>query len=117
MSRAAATPSSLAACPPVPVALMSRLEGPRRGSGRRLEDLEEDFVLLDHAELAARPLLDGVQADLEIADFGLEGVVARLELPVGLVLRANLLVDLPYAEPASLAEPQRILNQGDQDDQ
>src|SRR5438034_4565840 len=50
---------------------------PRRR--RRLHDLVEDLVLLDHAELEARALLDGVQSLLEVAHLGVERVVARLE--------------------------------------
>ena len=53
---------------------------------RRLQ-LEEHLVVADHAELGARALLDGLGARLQVAHVGVERLVARLELGVGLALR------------------------------
>ena len=57
---------------------------PRR---RPVLQLEEHLVLPHHAELGARALLDRLEAGLQVADFGVEGVVARLQLGVRLALR------------------------------
>ena len=62
------------------------------GAVPRLQ-LEEHLVLADHAELRARALLDRLGAGLEVAHVGVERVVARLELGVGLALRAELAVE------------------------
>src|SRR6478735_10797354 len=51
------------------------LRGKRRARAHR-HDLIEGFVASDHAELAARALLDGRHACLEIRDFGDELLVA-----------------------------------------
>src|SRR5438270_14097528 len=72
------------------------------------------FVAADHAELEARTLLDGVHALLQVAHLGVEGVVARLEACVGLVLRFELAVELPHAHPAALAGPERPLQADEQ---
>ena len=56
-------------------------------------DLEEHFVLADHAELGARALLDRLVAGLQVAHVGVERVVARLELRVRLALRRELPID------------------------
>src|SRR4029079_7950108 len=49
-------------------------------------DLEEYFVVADHAELGARALLDRLVARLEVANVRVERVVARLELRVRVAL-------------------------------
>src|SRR5512145_3319976 len=89
-----------------------------RGSGdlpqghapRTVHDLEEDLVLPDHAELEARPLLDRLEALLQIAHLRVECGVACLERVVLLALRRELPVVLPDAHPAALAEPERVLD-------
>ena len=53
--------------------------------------------------------LDGVIAALEIAHLCIQPGIALFELLIDLALRLQLPVDIPYAEPASLAKPQRIL--------
>src|SRR6185437_14646287 len=89
----------------------SRLARGRRRSrlrrGARLE-LEQHLVVLDHAELRTRTLLDRLGAGLEIAHVGIERVVARLELRVHLALCRQLAIELARREPSPLAEPQRI---------
>jgi hypothetical protein len=76
--------------------------------------LIEHLVALDHPQLEARTLLDGVEALLEVADFGIEGFVARPGFRVGVADLGELVVELPHAHPASLAHPQRPL-QGDEE--
>ena len=62
----------------------------------------------------ARALFDGLAALLEIAHFGFQRGVALLKLPVLRALRLDLPVHFPGAQPAALAEPQRILDQNDE---
>jgi len=52
-----------------------------------LGNLDENLALLDHAQLVARPLLDGVITLLEIADFGIKTGVPDFELSVALLLQ------------------------------
>ena len=80
---------------------------------RALAELEEDLVLLHHAELRARALLDRLEAGLEIAHVGVERVVARLEPGVRLLLRRELPVEFAHLQPPALAEPHRILQRRD----
>ncbi len=56
-----------------------------------------------------RALLDGLHALLQILHVGLERVVARLQLRVGHALLREAAIELPHPHPASLAEPERIL--------
>src|SRR5689334_9597767 len=72
-------------------------------------DLVERLVALDHAELEAGALLDGLLAFLEVAHLHVERVVARLLLRVVEALRHELPVQVPHPRPAALPEPQRIL--------
>src|SRR5258706_11636458 len=73
------------------------------------DDLVEDLVLLDHAELEAGALLDRFESLLQVAHLGVERVVARLEACVVVALLDEAAIELPHPEPASLAEPERIL--------
>src|SRR5688500_999737 len=77
----------------------------RAFGARRFQDLEEYFVLPDHAELVARALLDRLESLLQITHLGIERAVAAAQLLVGIALSAQLLVDFPHAQPASFAEP------------
>jgi hypothetical protein len=79
---------------------------PRR---RRRNDLVEDLVLPDHAELEARALLDRLEALFQVTNLGVECVVARLQLRVLVLLRREAAVELPDPQPAALADPERVL--------
>src|SRR5579859_2746692 len=80
----------------------------------RRDHLVEDLVLLDHAEVEARVLLDRLEALLQVADLGVHRVVARLQFRVRVALLRERPVELPDPRPASLAEPQRILQREEQ---
>jgi hypothetical protein len=82
-----------------------------------LRHLDENLAFLDHAQLVAGALLDRLVARLEVAHLGIERGIALFQLLVDLALRLQLAVVIPDAEPAALAQPQRILQQGDEDDQ
>src|SRR5260221_6163824 len=82
--------------------------------GAGLDDLVEDLVLLHHAELEAGALLDRRVAFLEVAHLGVERVVTRLEARVALLLLREASLELPHPCPASLAQPQRVLQGEDQ---
>src|SRR5690242_16703761 len=87
IDRAAAAPSMIAGgalTEDVVISGLRRVRAARRG--RRLEHLEENLVLLDHAELAARAFLDRFLPDLEVADLGFQCTVARLQLAIGVAL-------------------------------
>ena len=86
-------------------------------SGLFLRNLHKDFVLLDQAKFEARPLLNCVIAALQIANFRVKAGIALLQLLIDFPLRLQLSVDIPDAKPAALAQPQRILQQGDQGSQ
>src|SRR4051812_33699241 len=92
----------------------------RFGHGRRdrlavrLQHLHENFVFLDHAELVAGALFDRARAFLEILHLGIELGVARLLFFVLLLGGSDLLVQLPHAQPSSLTQPERVLNQQQQ---
>ena len=77
----------------------------------RRNDLEEHFVLLDHAKLVARVFLDGLESLLEIADLGVERAVALLQPGVRFLLLQKLALETPYPQPPALPEPKRILQQ------
>ena len=95
-------------------ALISRLASGRRTIAPIIQYLKKHFILLDHAELAARAFFDRIQPLLQIAHLGIERGVARLQLQIGIALRSELPIDLPYPQPAALAQPLRILQQRDQ---
>src|SRR5439155_12774307 len=78
------------------------------------DHLVEDLVAFDHAELHARAFLQRLRALLQVANLGVERIVACLEPCGGFLLRRELPVELPDAYPPALAEPERIL-QGDED--
>src|SRR5262245_11079238 len=88
---------------------------PRFGSSSfRVRVLEEDFVAAHHPELAARALLERLAALLEVAHFGGERGVTRLELTVPVLLSGQVLFQLPRAHPAALSDPERILDEHDE---
>src|SRR5690349_9961445 len=76
--------------------------------------LEEELVAAHHAELPARALLDRFAALLEVAHFRGERRVARREVRVLACLFRYFGLQLPRAQPAALADPQRVLDQDDQ---
>src|SRR5690349_14521638 len=76
--------------------------------------LVEGFVGARHAKLVACALLDRLAAGLEILHLGGERGVAPLEQSVLLLCRAHLAVELPGAQPAPFAEPQRVLDEHDE---
>src|SRR6185295_7100280 len=80
-------------------------------SGFFLDELKENLVLADHSQLAARALLYGVQADLEVAHFGVQRRIAQLQPAVRVALRPDLPLDVPDAQPAALAQPEGILDE------
>src|SRR6185503_14196837 len=79
-----------------------------------VDDLDEDLVLAHQAELVAGALLDRVGAGLEVLHLGGKAGVAYLELAVLVARRVDLPLDLPDAQPAALAEPERDLDQEDE---
>ena len=83
-------------------------------TGTRLDDLEEDLVVLHHTEFAPCALFDCFEPLLEIAHLGIECIIPRLQTLVGRALRPDLLVYFPHAQPASFSEPQRVLDERDQ---
>src|SRR5476649_2790223 len=84
--------------------------GPACGAGvGGRNDLVEDLVLADHAQLESRALLDGFHSLFQIPHLYVEHVVARLELHVGVALLREAAVELPHSCPASPPQPQRIL--------
>lgn len=88
------------------------------GFGRTglVEYLIEDFVAFDHAQFAAGAFFDGFRALFEVAHFGIQYGVTGLGLLIGLLLDFDLPMQIPYLQPAALAQPQRVLEQ-QQDDQ
>ena len=85
--------------------------------GAFLDDLEEDLVLTNHAELDPGPLLDGRSALLEIPDLGVESRVACAQAAVMLALRLQLPLQVAHRGPAALAHPQRILQRAQEEHQ
>jgi hypothetical protein len=85
-----------------------------RFSGNFFRDLDETFVLTDHAQFEAGALLDGVIALLQVADLGVEARVPDFQLLGHFLLLLQLTVVLPDLQPAALAQPQRVLQQGDE---
>ncbi len=78
---------------------------------RLLRQLHEDLVALDHAQLETGPFLDGARPVFQVADFGLQGRVARAQAFVGLALLRHLALQIPDLEPPALTQPQRVLDQ------
>src|SRR6185503_17912804 len=76
---------------------------------RALAELEEHLVLLHHAKLRARALLDRLEAGLEIANVRVERIVARLELRIRFLLRREMTVEFAHLQPPAFAEPHRVL--------
>ena len=48
----------------------------------------------------------------EVTHFGIQAGVAHLEFAVGFLLLLQLPVNVPYPQPAAFAQPQRVLQQG-----
>src|SRR4029079_19214579 len=78
------------------------------------DDLEEDLVRPEQAELVARALLDRLEPLFQVANLRGDGGIAGFQPCVLLALRRDLLVELPDAEPSPLAEPQGELDGDDQ---
>jgi hypothetical protein len=103
----------------VTVALMRRCwrNDRRRRLGRIaawLGDLDENFVVLDHAQFEAGTLFNCTGAVFQVADLGRQLGVARLEFFIFLLGGDHLPVEIPGAQPSTLAQPQRILDQQQQ---
>lgn len=54
--------------------------------------LIEHFILLDHAQFAACPLLNRRITLLEVAHFSIQGIVAQLQLGIAAFLRNDFLI-------------------------
>ena len=79
--------------------------------------MKENFILPNHAQLAARSLFNGFMTLLEVAHFRIERGIAHLQFPIYFVLPRHLLIDFPYFKPTPLPQPQRVLQQGNQGDE
>jgi hypothetical protein len=79
-----------------------------------VHDVKENLVLLDHAQLTARSLFNGLVSLFEVAHFRIQRGITHLQFLVELMLPRHLLIDFPYFKPAPLPQPQRILQQGNQ---
>src|SRR5262245_22466947 len=95
--------------PPARAFARSSLRAGFLRAGFLLDQLEEDLVASDHPELASRAFLDGIESDLEVLHFRIQGLVARPQLPIGFALRADLPLHVPHAQPPALAQPEGIL--------
>jgi hypothetical protein len=82
-----------------------------------VHNVKENFILLDHAQLVPRSLFNGLMSLFEVPHFGIQGCIAHLQFSVALVLPRHLLIDFPYFQPATLPQPQRVLQKGDQSDE
>ncbi len=82
-------------------------------SGNFFRNLDEGFVLFDHAQFEARPLLYGVITLFQVADLGVEARVPDFQLARYILLLLQLTVVLPYLQPAPLAQPKRVLEEAD----
>src|SRR5690606_2416658 len=90
---------------------------PRDGIGRILvavDHLVERLAAADHAELAARDLLDRVEPGLEIAHFGRQRAVALAQPLVLLRLRRDLVVEPPGGAVTVIRHPKAQLQQDQQ---
>src|SRR5690554_5984988 len=77
----------------------------------------ELLVGAHHTDVAARALLDGIQAGLEIDNFSREALITIAQWLVSLVEYGHPLTDLAQLVNASVAEPQTILQQRQQQQQ
>ena len=84
---------------------------------RRLvsDDLKKHFVALDHTQLTAGAFFDRLGTLLKITHFGIQQGIARLCLLVDLLLQLNLAIQIQNFQPAAFAQPQRVLQQQQQD--
>jgi hypothetical protein len=67
----------------------------------------------NHAKIATRPLFEGVEAGLEVADFGAELPIALLQLLVLIALRGNGLLESIQLAYTILGEPNPVLQEED----
>ena len=58
--------------------------------------LKKNLIAFNHAQFATRALLDRFGSLFEIAHLGIQHRVARLRLLIGLFLRLDLAVEIPY---------------------
>jgi hypothetical protein len=80
-------------------------------------ELEQDFVVLDHPELASRALLDRLVPGLEVAYVGVQRIIAGLELGIGVALQRYLPVVFSHLHPTAFPQPHRLLERDDQRDE
>src|SRR5690606_32498150 len=74
-----------------------------------VHDKKEGFILLDHPQVGARPLLDGVEAGLQANDLFRQHPVALRELLVAGGLGLDLSLEPGFLGEAALSEPQPVL--------
>ena len=82
-----------------------------------MRSLHEHLAILDETELKTSALFDGVVARLQITYFCVQRCIALLKFLVDVALARKLAIHVPDAVPTALAEPQRVLQQQDQDSQ
>ena len=95
-------------------------DGPWRRAyvrGLRRNDLVEGLVPGNHAEVGTGALFEGVQARLEVADFGAELAIAFLELLILAVLRGNGLLQAFHLTYTISGEPNAVLEEDDDESQ
>src|ERR1700694_739930 len=98
--------------------LTSGIGAPLAGSGRTgrrvLRQLKKYFVVPNHAQLRARPLLDRFEPLFQVPHLGVERRVASLEPGVDVLLRLDLTIELAHPQPTAFAQPHRVLQGEDQ---
>ena len=92
----------------------TRSGGWRQRIGAVADHLEEGLAVADHVEVVARALLDGAAPFAQAGDLGRQLRVALGEARVHGLLRRELALELRYAQPAALAQPQRPLDRQQQ---
>src|SRR5918995_3107144 len=83
----------------------------------RRHDLVEGFALADHSQVRARPLFDCSRALFQVLYFGSERPVALAQACVLILLRGDLRLQPCDFAQATVAEPQAVLDQYQQDQQ
>ena len=79
--------------------------------------LHKHFAGFDQTQFIARALLNRLRPRFQVANFRIKAGVTLFKLAVDAALRFQFLVILPDAKPTALAQPQRILQQGNESDQ
>ena len=79
--------------------------------------LKKYFILLNHAEFTSGSFFNSSFTAFQITHFCIEHCVARFQAGILFLLCIHLTVEFPHAQPAPLAQPQRILQQSNQDNE